>query len=1542
MKRPFWLMLTLSSSLFLLTWFIYRLGHTAVAAPLTDFPLIVNYDAETVSLEYAAGTDVTLTITDPAGIVKATAQIRTRADGAAPGVDGYLTSHADWFPEPPNIEPNDQVTAVIPATSESSSLQVGSIIGNLDIVNDRIIVSINAPWLPPATPLVTQCHPWGGSGASSIIFQILPNGTDVHTCAWDPVSEWNIQPGQEVTIEYIQSDGNRVLHAFTEPAAALHIEHYPLGTPAANGNLPLKIIYSNNGDAPADNVQLTNVLLVGLNYITDTAGVPHNEITPGVHTWNLGTIPARSEGEFFVYAQVSAGLSQSLESTVNITTTTSYNSSPTSDLFHLWGNVVHGNDSWLSVNKWANPSDPAAGQTTIYNIDICNNGATSSDWVTLDEFLPPELNYLSWSTTSPGWQEVSHNNNFLRLQKPSLSSYGCETVNVQVVVMSNIAPGSMLVNTAVISATSDLSPGDNQTIYTHYTAPPYANLLIHHNWESGQIVPGGLLQYHLSYGNNGNLPTALTHITQTIPNITQFVTAWTNPPYGHSLPITPTQINGNQLIWDMGLLAAGQNGDIIVQLSIAANATPGTPLSQTVAIGSPTPEPFLDDNISTSSDLLYPLGPNLRIVKSGYWYQNEIGNHAQYHLNIENIGSHQLYNVTVTDTYPLEMFLGSGFRYDGGRLLGWQDYASAHFFTATFSYLGPGETTWIDFDSYVTSAPTQTTHYTNTAYIDTRLGDPSPEDNVSQLPLSFTLPDPFVEKRANSCCGLQPSVPLRYEVEYGNLGHNDALDVLVWDVLPPEVTFVDASIPPSSQTGNYIEWYFPSLPADFHHTLYVTTTINAGVPQTATLVNEVNISNSNGDEDSSNNTATNLFYGLADLEVQKTADTQAVQLNQLVTYVITLTNHGPDTATDVFLNDYLPPEATFVSVTSNLGVITCASGVVIQCYTPTLPVNTPAVINLIVQASQPGQATNYAMATSLEDDPTPTDNIAQASVWFITTNQPTVVAVTPDGAANNQPTPLNMQGFNFQPGAVAYLSRLQTSTPLNNVVFVNSNTLLGVVPAGLTPGTYDLVVQNSDGRTGQLLNAFTVYTNAAPVVTAVSPTTGPNNLPVTLDIYGHNFAPQANAILQQALLPFPLSGVELIDHGHIRATIPISLTPGSYDVVVINPNATHGDLPVAYTVLDSHTYDDLLAYDADFGSQPASPRQNQSTTLSLRLFRMGGQTDLINVPVSFYDGPPGIPGGTLIGQTIIPLLPPNGQVPISTTWTPLSDGLHTLYAVIDPDLVITETDESNNQVQQQVWVRPSSGDTHPPQVNTLTINNGDPQTNQRQVTLDVHASDNTTLSHLLYIEYIFFQSNNTWVPIQASGWLTYTGAYSGYNWLLQPWPGAHYLQAWVIDDAGNISLTPGEAIINFLPTVDIPITHGQGHIFRWHFTAGQSWLVRLTSLSGDADLYVWDFHDQLLGSSENEAGIPIDEVSFTVPADGLYQIEVTGADEALYRLEIIPTSSAPIVSPEGIFSHVKGRGSPYSVIVNGPSPTPALPLPPDFVNHLFLPVIIRP
>jgi hypothetical protein len=367
---------------------------------------------------------------------------------------------------------------------------------------------------------------------------------------------------------------------------------------------------------------------------------------------------------------------------------------------------------------------------------------------------------------------------------------------------------------------------------------------------------------------------------------------------------------------------------------------------------------------------------------------------------------------------------------------------------------------------------------------------------------------------------------------------------------------------------------------------------------------------------------------------------------------------------------------------------------------------------------------------------------------------------------------------------------------------------------------------------------------------------------------------------------------------------------------------------------------DLAVTDLDLWFEPATVRQSAAVSVGVNVHRSGGAATLPGVAVAFYLD--ALTPGALLGAATTPPLNAGTDVvdAAAHTWTPATAGRHTLYAVVDPDDVIAEGSEANNTAQWEVTVLPveEASDTTPPAITQLVIDDGVQVTTAPTVTVTITATDvGGEVQALYFVERIYNNAARLWTPRQQSGWIDFRPTFSV---TLSATGGARYLQAWVADDAGNISTSSQRALINYLPAQET-VLEGQVRLYRLWLASGEQALAVLTPASGDADLYVWAEGGALAGYS-NLAGTVADGVQFTALVAGLYQFEVHGFVESTYHLALTAGAAAASVTP-GAVSSKSVPAAPVVAPASAPPGQQALPTAPRAVGwQLFLPVTVRP
>lgn len=122
----------------------------------------------------------------------------------------------------------------------------------------------------------------------------------------------------------------------------------------------------------------------------------------------------------------------------------------------------------------------------------------------------------------------------------------------------------------------------------------------------------------------------------------------------------------------------------------------------------------------------------------------------------------------------------------------------------------------------------------------------------------------------------------------------------------------------------------------------------------------------------------------ADLALTKTADRKNAKIGQNITFTITVTNLGPDTATNVSFGDSVPDPLNFVSATCDKGPTSGGS-----CSVASLAVGESATITLVTTpitnpARSERRFTNTAFIEASDAfDPNPDNNTASVRLHII-------------------------------------------------------------------------------------------------------------------------------------------------------------------------------------------------------------------------------------------------------------------------------------------------------------------------------------------------------------------------------------------------------------------------------------------------------------------------------------------------------------------------------------------------------------------------------
>ena len=217
---------------------------------------------------------------------------------------------------------------------------------------------------------------------------------------------------------------------------------------------------------------------------------------------------------------------------------------------------------------------------------------------------------------------------------------------------------------------------------------------------------------------------------------------------------------------------------------------------------------------------------------------------------------------------------------------------------------------------------------------------------------------------------------ITYTISVTNNGPSDATGVELNDVLPEGVSYVS-----DDGAGAYDEatgiWTVGGLAVDATATLTVSAVVDTETDgETITNVATASADQVDSDDGNDSDSADITVGDVADLTISVNADNDSPEVDDVVTYTITVINDGPDDATGVVVTGELPQGVTFSSSTPSQGTYDSDSG---AWDIGDLAGGESATLEIAVTVEDPDAVdANAASVTANETDPDESNNSASA------------------------------------------------------------------------------------------------------------------------------------------------------------------------------------------------------------------------------------------------------------------------------------------------------------------------------------------------------------------------------------------------------------------------------------------------------------------------------------------------------------------------------------------------------------------------------------
>ena len=174
--------------------------------------------------------------------------------------------------------------------------------------------------------------------------------------------------------------------------------------------------------------------------------------------------------------------------------------------------------------------------------------------------------------------------------------------------------------------------------------------------------------------------------------------------------------------------------------------------------------------------------------------------------------------------------------------------------------------------------------------------------------------------------------------------------------------------------------------------------------------------------------------------------------------------------------------------------------------------------------------------------------------YTYTNSAPAVISIAPGSGSTSGGTSVTITGTGFLTGATVKLG----GTAASSVVVVNSTSITATSSAHAA-GAVSVVVTNTDGQSGTLTNGYT-YTNSAPAVSAIAPSSGSVSGGTSVTITGAGFLTGATVKLGGTAA----TNVTVVSSNSITATTAAHAA-GAVNVLVTNTDGQNGTLTNGYT-----------------------------------------------------------------------------------------------------------------------------------------------------------------------------------------------------------------------------------------------------------------------------------------------------------------------------------------------------------------------------------------
>ncbi|HRK72771.1 MAG TPA: SdrD B-like domain-containing protein, partial [Rhodothermales bacterium] len=738
-------------------------------------------------------------------------------------------------------------------------------------------------------------------------------------------------------------------------------------TPNFNDNVTFTVTVRNVGQIVATGVEVSDVLPVGLQYVSAAASQGSYANASGI--WTIGGMAVNASVNLQIVAKVVttspvtnyAQVSKANEMDVDSTPGNNSTNEDDDDQVTLGPKSLID----LELTKLTNKTTANVGDTVEFTVSVVNKGPNTATGVSVEDLLP---NGMSFSAATPS--QGSYNN------ATGLWTVGTLNANATATLLIRTIANATAKNCAQVKAADQAdvdstpnnfnsvteTPNEDDDDCKSVTVAPKIDLELTKTVNNPSPVAGNNVTFTITVTNKGPSAATGVNVKDLLPNGLTFVSA--SPSIGN--------YNNATGVWSIGNVAVNATPT----LSITATATGNPSMATNCAEVSSATEVDADstpnnasatheDDDACAKVTTSPQRIDLELTKTVSNANPTIGGTVSFTLTVVNKGPQNATGVAIDDVLP------GGFQYVSNS--GGYNPTTGLW---TIGNLNVNQTATLTITGTATGTPNTVRNCAEVGTAEQLDTDSTPRNNVQTEDdyacAQFTV-QPRIDLEVNKVSNTN-SVPVGGEASFTitvvNKGPSEATGVVLKDLLPATASFVAASASQGSYVNTSGLWTVGNLAINGSATLLLTAKINS----TTNNCVEVNAANQTDTDSTPNNNSTTedddacatvSTTPVIDLELTKTANTTTPVIGQNVTFTISVVNKGPSNATGVTVSDVLPTGLQFVSA-NPAAAYNAATG---AWTIGNVAVNQTVTLQIVAKPTTTEQVRNYAqVATANETD----------------------------------------------------------------------------------------------------------------------------------------------------------------------------------------------------------------------------------------------------------------------------------------------------------------------------------------------------------------------------------------------------------------------------------------------------------------------------------------------------------------------------------------------------------------------------------------------